>query len=76
MQEKLTIAISEDDKETLFKYITKAKNAGVESDILKEALKKIKNIPDTPKPQKTSIQEPKIVPTKTKQNIYVQTRRR
>lgn len=76
LQEKLEAAILEEDKETLFKYITKAKNAGVESGILKEALKKIKNIPDTPKPQKTPIQEPKKAPTKNKQNIYIQTRRR
>lgn len=74
--EKIQTAINASDKETIFKYITKAKNAGVESELLKQALKILKS-KDKPEPIPEPVPEPvpEIKP-KANVNVYLNKRRR
>ena len=75
--EKLQTAVEMSDKETIFKYITKAKNVGVESDLLKQALKILKSKDQSPEPE--PVPEPVPEPTpkpKTNVNVYINKRRR
>jgi hypothetical protein len=74
--EKIQIAVTNKDKETIFKYIIKAKNAGIDSGLLKEALKILRRKdelepPPAPPPPKESVPIPN-----SKKNIYLQKRRR
>jgi hypothetical protein len=76
--EKIRAAVIAVDKETIFKYIAKAKNAGVESDLLKQALKVLKS-KDNPEPIPEPVPEPvpEIQPgPKANINIYLNKRRR
>ena len=73
--EKLRNAITAKDKETIFKYITKAKNAGVNADLLKEALKVLRSKEEIPEPE--PLLEPAPVPLpKSNVNVYLNRRRR
>tara|TARA_B110001450_G_scaffold146406_1_gene136830 strand:+ start:12157 stop:16785 length:4629 start_codon:yes stop_codon:yes gene_type:complete len=75
--EKIQAAITGKDKETIFKYITKAKNAKVDSDLLKEALKILRSKEEPQQPEPAP--EPKPSPdakVNTKKNLYLNTRRR
>lgn len=73
--EKIQTAVTNKDKETIFKYIIKAKNAGIEAGLLKEALKILRSKDETPPPALPTPKEPLPVP-KAKNNIYLQKRRR
>jgi hypothetical protein len=73
--EKIRNAITAKDKETIFKYITKAKNAGVNADLLKEALKVLRSKEEIPEPE--PLPEPVPVPLpKSNVNVYLNKRRR
>ena len=73
--EKIRNAITAKDKETIFKYITKAKNAGVNADLLKEALKVLRSKEEIPEPE--PLLEPVPVPLpKSNVNVYLNKRRR
>jgi hypothetical protein len=73
--EKIRNAITAKDKETIFKYITKAKNAGVNADLLKEALKVLRSKEEILEPE--PLLEPAPVPLpKTNVNVYLNRRRR
>ena len=75
--EKIQTAVTSKDKETIYRYITKAKNANVDADLLKEALKILRSKEEPPEPVKRP--EPQPQPksdTKTKKNIYMNARRR
>tara|TARA_B110000977_G_scaffold15653_3_gene19159 strand:+ start:3535 stop:8157 length:4623 start_codon:yes stop_codon:yes gene_type:complete len=72
---KIQDAVRDKNKEIIFKYITKAKNAGVESNLLKEALKILRSKEEIsePEPQPRPGPEPVALP---KTNIYTNKRRR
>jgi hypothetical protein len=74
--QKIQTAVDASDKETIFKYLTKAKNAGVDSDLLKQALKILKS-KDQPEPIPVDVPEPvpEIKP-KANVNVYLNKRRR
>jgi hypothetical protein len=76
--EKIQTAVNDSDKETIFKYITKAKNAGVDSELLKQALKILKS-KDNPEPIPEPVPEPvpEIKPkANVNVNVYLNKRRR
>jgi len=73
--EKIQTAVTSKDKETIYRYITKAKNANVDADLLKEALKILRSKEEPPEPVKRPEPQPKS-DTKTKKNIYMNARRR
>lgn len=74
--EKIQTAVNESDKETIFKYITKAKNVGVESELLKQALKILKS-KDIPEPMPEPVPDPvSDVKPKANVNLYLNKRRR
>jgi plasmid maintenance system killer protein len=74
--EKIQIAVDVSDKETIFRYLTKAKNAGVDSELLKQALKILKS-KDQPEPIPVDVPEPvPEVKPKANVNVYLNKRRR
>lgn len=77
LENKLRNAISKNDKDEIFRYITSAKQLGVSAETLKEALRLLKEIPDKKQiPEKTK-KEKEIEPkSSSKSNIYVAKRRR
>ena len=75
--EKIQTAVELSDKETIFKYITKAKNAGVDTDLLKQALKILKSKDQPPEPEPVPEPVPASTPKpKANINIYLNKRRR
>ncbi len=74
--EKIQTAVNESDKDNIFKYITKAKNAGVDSELLKEALKILRSKNDAPEPEPEPRPVPAAPKSKSNVNVYINKRRR
>ena len=74
---KIQDAVAAQDKDIIFKYITKAKNAGVDSDLLKSALKILRSKEEKPLLEPSTLPEPAAIPkSKTNSNVYINKRRR